>query len=153
MLVKELMVSPVITVSEHDDLATVADVMLGNRIGCVPVVNARGEVAGVITQSDFTAREKGIPLSLVRYPQLFGQWLTKDNLQAIYEKSRTMTAREVMRSPVFSVAENDTLEKALTLILREDVNHVLVVNGKQPVGIISRFDLLKLMQRQKATGC
>jgi CBS domain-containing protein len=153
MLVKDLMVSPVITVSESDDLASVAGVMLENRIGCVPVVNARGEAVGVITQSDFAAREKGIPWSLVRHPQLFGQWLTKDNLQSIYEKSRSMTAREVMRSPIFSVSEGDSLETALALILREDVNHVLVVSGKQPVGIISRFDLLKLMQRQKAAGC
>ncbi len=50
--VSEIMTKDVETVEPDDDLAAAAQVMLDNKYGCVPVVEA-GRVEGILTESDF----------------------------------------------------------------------------------------------------
>jgi len=50
--VKEIMSKPPITVPDDATVDEVAQVMLSNNIGGVPVLNKRGEVVGVVTQHD-----------------------------------------------------------------------------------------------------
>jgi CBS domain-containing protein len=142
---KEVMVSPVITVTEDDNLETVATRMVEHQIGCVPVLDARGQLAGIITQSDFAAKERGIPFSRLRFPQGVGEWISPNTVEQIYEASRTCKAREVMSSPVATVTEHDTLHRVLSVMLQRDINHIRIVRAGTLVGIVSRFDLLKMM--------
>ncbi len=145
MKVSEIMVQPVATAHEGDTLEEVARTMLEQRIGCLPVVNDRGELTGIITESDFTAKERGVPFSLIRAPQVFGQWLGKEGAEEIYQAARKLTAHEVMNPRPITVPEDATLEDVLEKMLQHDINRLPVVRGKQPVGIIARHDLLKLM--------
>jgi CBS-domain-containing membrane protein len=77
MKIKEFMSQPVTVVGEGATLEEIARTMLGQNIGCVPVVDARGKISGIITQSDFAAKERGVPFSTFRAPQLFGQWVDR----------------------------------------------------------------------------
>lgn len=49
--VADLMTAPVVTVAPNDTIRSVANVMRGRSIGCVPVVE-RGKLAGIVTISD-----------------------------------------------------------------------------------------------------
>jgi CBS domain-containing protein len=147
MKAREIMLQPVVTVREDDSLEEVARTMLQHRIGCVPVVNHLGELGGIITQPDFAAKEKGIPFSTFRAPQVLGQWLTSEGVERIYGAARQMTAREIMRTQVVTVTEEDSVNKAVELMLRHDINRIPVVRDGKLVGIIARHDLLKLMAR------
>jgi CBS domain-containing protein len=144
------MSQPVIVVGEDATLEEIARTMLAQNIGCVPVVDARGKISGIITESDFAAKEKGIPFSTFRAPQLFGQWLDKGTVERIYERARTMTAKEIMIHPAITVTEDQPVETALGLLLKHDVNRLPVVRDGVPVGIVSRHDLLRLMAPQIA---
>ena len=73
MKVREIMVQAVVLVRESATLEEIARIMLEKRIGCVPVTNDRGQLSGIITESDFTAKERGIPFSTYRAPQILGQ--------------------------------------------------------------------------------
>lgn len=150
MQIKEFMSQPVTVVHEDTTLEEIARTLLDQNIGCVPVVNARGKISGIITESDFAAKEKGIPFSTFRAPQLFGQWLDKGAVERIYERARTMTAEEIMIHPAITVTEDQSVEAALELLLKHDVNRLPVVRDGVPVGIISRHDLLRLMVRKVA---
>jgi CBS domain-containing protein len=145
MKVKEIMVQPVLVVREDTTLAEIARIMLERCIGGLPVVNDRGELRGIVTESDFAAKERGVPFSTFRAPQLFGQWMGKEGTERLYAAARTMTAREIMRERVITVSEEDTLETVLERMLRHDINRVPVVRDGIPVGIVTRHDLLKLM--------
>jgi len=79
----DIMTSPVETVREDCSLEDAARTMLDRGIGCLPVVDADGALAGVLTESDFAAKEKGIPFSLYRFPQVFGDWLPKQGVEKI----------------------------------------------------------------------
>jgi CBS domain-containing protein len=145
MKVREIMVAPVVVVKEETSLEDIARTMLEHGIGGVPVVDARGKLSGIVTESDFAAKERGIPFSLVRAPQLFGNWLGPSGLEHVYRAARSMTAREIMQSCVITVTEDDSLERVLQFMMRHDINRVPVVRDGVPVGIVTRHDLLRLM--------
>ncbi|MDX2031176.1 MAG: CBS domain-containing protein [Blastocatellia bacterium] len=150
MQIKEFMSHPVTVVQENTTLEEIARTLLERNIGCVPVVDAQGKVSGIITESDFAAREKGIPFSTFRAPQLFGQWMNKGTVERMYETARKMTAKEIMRHPVVTLTENQGAEEAIELLLKHDINRVPVVRDGVPVGIVSRHDLLRLMAPKPA---
>ena len=149
MKVKEIMVQPAIVAEEDTTLEEIARMMLDNRIGCVPIVDGKGTLTGIITESDFLAKEHSVPFSTFQAPQLFGRWVPKEGVEEIYKAARTITAREIMNSPVITVSEDDPIEEAVRKLLSHDINHVPVVRDGVPVGIVARHDLLNLMIKNK----
>ena len=145
MKILEVMQQPVITVTEDASLEEVARTMLQHGIGCLPVVNPQGMLAGIITESDFAAQEKGIPFSTFRAPQVLGQWISSHGVEQIYAAARRKQAREIMKTNVVTLAENDSLDRAVELMLQHDINRIPVVRNGMPIGILARRDLLRLM--------
>jgi CBS domain-containing protein len=145
MLVKEIMTQPVIVVREEAALEEIAKTMLEHRIACVPVVNEGGAIVGVVTESDFTAKEKRVPFTRYLLPQLFGQYLSDGEVDPIYQAARSITAQEIMSTKVITVTEDDLVRVVLEQMLHHHVNHIPVVRDRVPVGIIARHDLLKMM--------
>ncbi|MFN0119238.1 MAG: CBS domain-containing protein [Blastocatellia bacterium] len=146
-MVNELMVKPVTVVHESDSLHLVTDVLLTRHIGCVPVVDARERICGIITAADLAARETSPPARRARetFPPAPG-FVASD------EAARIVTAREVMTREVITVTEDDSLDTVLELMLREDLNRLPVVRDGAPVGMIARHDLLRLLARRQQTG-
>ncbi len=145
MQVKEIMSHPVVTVAEDDSLEEVARTLLENNIGGVPVVNSAGMISGIITESDFGAKERSVPFSTYRSAQVLGHWLSGNRLEKIYDAGRDRRAREIMTPRAIVLAETDPVEKAAELLLKNDINRLPVVRGSVPVGIVARRDLLKVM--------
>jgi len=145
MKVKDIMTEPVITIGENAPLQEVAQIMLDQRIGGVPVINERGDLTGIVTESDFIAKEKCVPFSMFRAPQLFGTWLGKD-AEGLYAAAANIAAQEIMSRNVVTVTENASIEEVLGLILRYDINRIPVVKDRKPVGIVARRDLLRVMK-------
>jgi CBS domain-containing protein len=149
MKVSEIMSHPVITAREGATLEEVARIMLDHRFGSVPVVNEQGTMIGLITESDFAARGKGVPFTTFEMPQVFGHWLGKSGVEQMYQKAREILARDTMTRDVITIEEDATIEDVLELMLRYDVNRLPVVRDKILVGIVARYDLLKLMLRER----
>ncbi|MFN6963241.1 MAG: CBS domain-containing protein [Pyrinomonadaceae bacterium] len=145
MQVKDIMSQPAIVVSEDDTLEQVARTLLENKIGGVPVVDSAGSITGIVTESDFGAKEKSVPFSTFRSANVLGQWLSGHQLDEIYEAARKRQAREIMSKQVKVVSETDPIERAAELLLKYDINRLPVVRGGRPVGMIARRDLVRLM--------
>ena len=50
--VEDIMVTPVLTIREEDLIQEAAEIMVQKRIGALPVIDSRGKLAGIITESD-----------------------------------------------------------------------------------------------------
>lgn len=145
MKVREIMVQPAVVVREDATLEEVAGIMLAGCFGCVPVVGEGGELRGIITESDFAAKERCLPFSTFRAPQLFGQWMDKEAVERMYASARGLRAADIMTTPVVTVVEGDPVGEAVELMFHHDINRIPVVRGLIPAGIIARHDLLKMM--------
>ncbi|MBX9603568.1 MAG: CBS domain-containing protein [Bryobacteraceae bacterium] len=145
MKARDIMTHPVRTVGEDCTLEDAARCMLAHNIGCLPVTNSDGKLAGILTESDFAAKEKGIPFSLYRFPQVFGDWLPKQGVEKMYAAARSRQVSEFMSRAVACVDVEDGLEIVLTKMQKTGFHRLPVVSGGLPVGIIARHDLLRLM--------
>lgn len=148
MRVKDFMSKPVMVVREDTTLEEIARMMLDNSIGCLPVVDLNGKICGIVTESDFAAKEKGLPFSTFRAPQLLGRWMSQEGVERIYDAARSMTAKEIMSRRVAAVTDDQSAQDAVELMLKFDVNRIPVVREGVPVGMVSRHDLLRLMVRE-----
>lgn len=145
MKVREIMTEPVLTVTQDRTLEEVANKMLNNRVGGLPVVDDNGKIVGMVTESDFSAKEHAIPFSRIYSPQLFGEWMSKENVEKAYEAARSIQVKEIMTKPAITILEDDTVAEAVRRMLERRVHRIPVVRDGIPVGIISRHDLLKMV--------
>ncbi|MFN4070601.1 MAG: CBS domain-containing protein [Thermus caldifontis] len=146
MKAKDAMTSPAVSVLPETSLAEVAQIMLEKGIGSVLVVDKEGRLVGIVTESDFL-KERGVPFSTFRAPMLLGRFLGSDGLESVLAEARGTPVEEIKTSPVHAVGPEEPLSRVLDLMLAYDINHVPVVDGEgKPMGIITRFDLLRLLQ-------
>jgi CBS-domain-containing membrane protein len=62
------MTSPVVVVREDTTLEDIARTVLERRIGCVLVLDGTGKLRGIVTESDFAGKERGLPFSATASP-------------------------------------------------------------------------------------
>jgi len=145
---KDVMVSPAVSVPVGTSLEAAARLMLEKGIGSLLVVDEGGRLRGILTETDFL-KERGIPFSTFRAPMLLGRFLNGGQLERILEEARTAKVEEIMSSPVHAVGPEEPLKRVLDLMLTYDINHVPVVDKEgRPIGIVSRFDLVKLLHQR-----
>jgi CBS domain-containing protein len=145
MKVSEIMRRPVVVIHASDTLEQAAKMMLQNNVRGLPVVDDNGCICGFISVSDYLAKNKRIQFTRYSAPQLFGKWVPKEGIEEIYEEARTMAVNEVMSTPALTVNEGDSVEKLVELMLRQGLNRIPVVRDGIPIGIVARYDLLKMM--------
>ena len=139
------MVGPVITIREDCPLEEAARIMFERNLGCLPVVDEHDELCGIVTEADFTAKEKAIPFSFARFPDLLGQWLPKEGVERLYWAARSTAVREIMSRNVTSLTEEDTVETVLGTMLKSGFNRLPIVKNRKLIGMVARHDLLRLM--------
>lgn len=140
---RDIMTPHPITVRPDATLEQVAKLMLDHQIGAVPVVDSEGRLLGLIREEDFLARERPIPFSAFRAPQLFGRWVTPERLEEIYAEARSLQAGEVAHPPEVTVTEETPLSELAERMVAANVRHVPVLRDGKLVGIVTRHDVLK----------
>jgi len=145
MKVSEIMTEPVLTITQDRSLEEVAHKMLNNKVGGLPVVDDEGKIVGIVTESDFSAKEHAIPFSRNYAPQLFGEWMSKEGIDKAYEAARNVQVKDIMSTPVVTIGEDDTVAEAVRRMLERKVHRLPVVRDGLPVAMISRHDLLKMV--------
>lgn len=115
--IQDLMATRVITAQPHHTVQHVRDLMRSNKIHSVPIVGPDDEPVGIVTSSDLVDDLKaGTPISTV------------------------------MTSGVYKVPAYNDVRVAARIMRKHRIHHVVVTHEQKLVGIISSFDLLKLIQ-------
>jgi CBS-domain-containing membrane protein len=134
------MTRQVLTVHPDTPFKTIAEVLVGQGIDAVPVVDESGAVLGIVSGSDLTCHEETGPT--------LGQLLTHGRTTLTHaRKARARTARELMSSPVRAVGPDAGVCDALALMNRSGVGRLVVLDGGRLVGILARSDLLRVYTR------
>jgi CBS domain-containing protein len=135
MRTRDLMTSPVVTVTLGAHLKDVAATLVENGVNAVPVVDERGRLAGIVSEADLL-RADAPPGDRAR----FGSPPTRKGLPP-------RTAREVMTQAVYTTTVDADAAAAARLMLRHGLKSVPVLDGDRVVGILARRDLLRLVAR------
>jgi CBS domain-containing protein len=148
MRAREMMTQPVVTVRRETGLAEVARIMVDRRIGCVPVVDQHGKLCGIITQTDFSPDEHGMPFSTEALLQMFSREGPPEATERAREAVRATTAQKVMTTEVITGGEDTRAEEMARQMLRYDIDHIPVLSDGVPVGIVARHDFLRMIAEE-----
>jgi CBS-domain-containing membrane protein len=144
MNAKDIMTSPVITVSPDTAVRHIAGLLLKHRISAVPVLE-NGKLVGIVSEADLMHRHEigteGTGRSGSWWLQLFGA----DQSVAHYVKSHASRARDIMTATVVSVAPDTPVSKVARLFEKHHVKRAPVLDGSQLVGIVSRSNLVQAL--------
>ncbi|WP_029008063.1 CBS domain-containing protein [Azospirillum halopraeferens] len=140
MKAKDVMTSPVITVTADTAVADVAALLLERRISGAPVVEPDGRLVGIVTEGDLLHRaETGTERRRSRWLELItGRGASASD----FVKSHGRRVADVMTRPVHAVGPDTELAEIASLMERERIKRVPVCEDGRIVGIVSRANLL-----------
>jgi CBS domain-containing protein len=98
------------------------------KITGAPVVNAKGELVGVISETD-----------IIRKTNNIGAWSPS-------------TAGQIMTKPAVTVAPNETLQRVSEMMYNRRIHRVVVAEGTQIRGILTTMDILRAIATHSKGG-
>ena len=115
--VAELMTESVVTAEPHQSIEHVRSMLERNSISAVPVVNTDRQPVGIVSLTDLAHELKaGAPIS------------------------------SIMTEKVYVVPKYEDVSIAARVMRNHGIHRVVVTHEKQVVGMLSAFDLLKLVE-------
>ena len=140
MQVRDVMTRKVISVTVGDSILAAARLMLQNRISGLPVVDARGNLVGVVTEGDFLRRgELGTQRSRPKWLEFL---LGPGRLANEYVHAFGRKVSEIMTADPICVTDDDSLQTVVELMERGRVKRLPVIRDGRLVGIVSRANLV-----------
>jgi CBS domain-containing protein len=139
----DIMTTDVVTISPEASVYEAARLLLGRRISALPVVDAAGQLVGLISESDLMRR--GELRTEKRHPWWRGL-LTSDLRQASeFLRCEGRRVSDVMSRDVIAARAAMPLRELAELMERHVIKRLPVLDEQRLVGIVSRSDLLRAL--------
>ena len=140
----EVMSRNPIAVPAEAGLAEALQLMFDHHISGLPVVDGKAGLVGILTEGDLLRRsEIGTAGQRSRWLDL----LITGRLANEYVRTHTRRVDDIMTRDVVSVAEDTPLTEVVRLMERHRIKRVPVLRDGALIGIVSRADLLRAIQR------
>ena len=140
MKARDVMTKEVFTVTGDMPLREVAALMAEKGVAGVPVLDARGAVAGVISEKDFLSRMGGEGAR--GFMGLVAECLKGKGCVAV--AVRAQKAEDIMSSPAITVGEDVPVIEIAGLFTAKKINRVPVLDTEGKLkGIVSRADIVR----------
>jgi CBS domain-containing protein len=148
VLVRDVMTQPAITVGPSDTVRLVGELMLKHHIHGVPVVDDDNHLLGIVLLDDLIKRETR-PTHLLASISSEDAYDVMENYRQEYDRIMGVTASSIMRADPPPVAPEDPVAQAAGIMVNEDMDMLPVVEDDKVVGVVSEWDILKMIH---ATG-
>ncbi|MDQ7849454.1 MAG: CBS domain-containing protein [Armatimonadota bacterium] len=146
---REIMSSPVLTVTPETPVRDAVQLMLGNHISGLPVVDAQGHLVGIISEADLLPKASE-PKPAEPLLEWSGPWLWLERWLGGHRKAAGRTVGEVMTRHVVTATEETPVGELAARMVHHQVNRLPIVRGREVVGIVTRADILKVFLRPDA---
>ena len=138
ILVKEVMNPEVVTIKENETVAKALARMRNYGIDRIVVVDEQNKVVGIVTGKDIFDRIIR-PKKKLRFGDLHGE-----------KETLLILVKSVMSYPVITVEENDSVSKAIDIMVEKGISSLVVLDKKEhPRGILIKKDILENYIRRK----
>lgn len=138
MLVREVMTTPVVSVTPETTIRDAAALLSRHGITAMPVLDQRGELIGVVSEADVLLeaflpdqRAHGMPVKIADGPAM-------------------ARVDQVMSRHVLAVRADADLVEAADLLVSTVAKSLPVIAENRVVGVVSRRDLVEVLARRDA---
>ena len=115
--VADVMVPRVLVAMPTDKVSYIREVMRGQGIHAVPVIDEESRPAGIVTSTDLMDEPRG-----------------------------DLEVADIMTKEVITVPQDDPVHVAARVMRDNNLHHLVVTHEGEIVGILSAFDLLKVVE-------
>ena len=145
---KDIMTTQPLIVSPETPLTEVVRIMLEHHFNGLPVVNAQGELLGVICQSDLVQQQKtfSVPSFFMILDGFVPLQSTAKMEEEIHRMSAVNAGQLMTPGPRF-VTPDASVDSLASLMVDEKYYTLPVVDGGKLVGVVGKEDLLRAMLR------
>lgn len=143
MLASDVMTTNVVTVSPEMAVRDVARIFVENGISGAPVLDANGDVAGMITEGDLLRRSE-IGTDERKRRSWLDFWSASREARD-YIKTHAATVRDVMTTDVVSVTPETLLSEVAEILETRHIKRVPVMRAGRLAGIVSRANLVQAL--------
>jgi CBS domain-containing protein len=148
---KDIMNTDVLSVRDDMTVQELAGFLTEREILGAPVVDAEGEVVGVVSCTDIvqsTTTEADILLEKPAPGFYEHGWEDKLDPQEMVrlhvEENESLPVREIMTPTIYTVPEDTALPEIAKAMVAGRIHRLLVTRGSRLVGIITTLDMLKV---------
>ena len=141
----ELMTSDPVTAGPDTPVEEIARLIVAHQINGVPVVDGGGSLLGIITEGDLVHRaldEHFEPRASLWKENFWRSVFRRHGPEP--DRAEGRIATEVMTREVVTVTPDTDVTVVARLLIEHSVKALPVLDGGRLVGMISRFDLVKL---------
>jgi len=143
MKVRDVMVSPVVTVKASSSVREAAKILLEHGISGLPVVDEQGRLVGIVSEGDLLHRaETGTER---RRSWWLAGLMEAETLASEYIKAHSHKVADVMTKNVITAIPDAPLHEIAALLEKNSIKRVPIVENGQLVGIISRANLIQAL--------
>ncbi len=149
---RDLMSSPLLTVGPDTPLIDVNRMFVEDELHGAPVVSEDGRLVGFIAVADLlraVEEEHEEPSAARSYFRETLEFSGPDWGSApadFQDRLSQLRASDVMQTDVFTVPDGAVVRDVAKLLREARIHRAIVTRGEVPVGIISSFDLLALLE-------
>lgn len=147
---KDIMTSEVIVVKKGDTIANVADLLIKEKIGGLPVVDSNNKVIGIISETDIMKKEKYVEAP--KFINILQGLILLDDIKKFENDIKRIAAykvEDIMSTDIVKVYEDDTFDDIANIMIKKSINRVPVVDKKNTLkGIICRYDIIRAMYKE-----
>ena len=139
---KDIMTTDVIVANKNDIIANVANLLIKEKIGGLPVVDEENKVVGIISETDIMKKESHVDSP--RMLNFIQGIIFLDDMKKFEDEMRAIAAYK--SKDIITVNENDTFDYVANVMINKSINRVPVVDENNFLkGIICRYDIIKAM--------
>jgi CBS domain-containing protein len=141
----DVMTRDVVSVRPDDTVRRAAQLMLDRGVSGLPVIDAQGHLVGFVSEADLVSSDEASEKRVRRWLDIIaeGEELSAEFLAAIDHVNRPVSS--VMRTHPITVGELTPLNEVASLISRDHVRRVIVVEDGKVTGIVARRDLVRAL--------
>jgi len=146
-LARDIMTTPAVTVTPDVTVKDLVALFRDRRVGGVPVVDADGMLVGIVTEGDLMAMDADVEMP--HYFELFDSIIylgSQKKFKEQLKKAAAATVADLMTPAPLTVKPDDPARAAATLMSRHGFDRVPVEEDGKVVGIISRHDIMKILE-------
>lgn len=143
---KDIMTRDVITIRKGASIEEALRMMAENDVSGLPVVDADGNLEGMITETDMLLKGQ----APVERPKMafYGPWILPEDVVAeMYKKSRGTSVEDSMTKKVIAFSEDSAVTDIARKMIEHNINRVPILRDRKVIGIVSRRDIVHAMAR------
>jgi len=146
---KDIMTKDVVAVTPNTSIEELAGLLVSNQISGAPVVNAAGDIVGIVTENDLISQNKRLHIPTV--VSFLGAAIYLESSKKFSEEVKRVTATKVgdiCARKVITISEETTLTDIATIMDEKKVHVLPVVKAGKVVGIVGKRDVVRAVAQQ-----